>query len=381
MGIFGNIEKENVIGEKELALNTIRGSAKATFDEAEAMYKIVIKGSKGLDIESKEEAYAVNNAVATQLALICELYLKSLYIIENKRLSKSIDELWAELRNPNKIDPSRPKSASGHHLDILIDNLSLDSKTILKNRICLLDKIKKGNTTSISIYDILKRHGLIEDIGLIQPNQLDKEIEAHKNTFVNARYGGQIFSKPDIKFLEDLTTQIRVLARYKIEPVKGNKIDVTKYEKETFPKEISELYFQNPNSISEELILLIGDLEEKKELFKKVMHLKLHEKIILNLSSNKLFFLIKLFDFDEIFNILEAEYPSLVVSGFLQNMNPIEASAHIRAQDQKNKGFTEFCINLKVMLGTKFPKEKINEILNIYLSTSEKQNKFEIIRH
>lgn len=381
MGIFGNLEKGNIIGEKELALNTLMGSAKATYDEAEAIYMLVTKGYKRVDVETKKEAYAMKNAVATQLALVCELYLKSIYILENKKPSKSIDELWSELRNPSKIDSSRPKSASGHHLDILIDNLSLDSKTILKNRIGLLDKNKKGNLIDINIFDILKKHGLIEDIGIIQLPSLDKEIEAHKNTFVSARYGGQIYSNPDVKFLEDLTTQIRVLARYKISPVKGNRIDITQYQKGHFPKEIAELYYKSPDSISEELILLIGNSEEKKELFKKVMHLKLHDKIILNLGASKLYFLIRLFEFDEIFNILEAEYPSLVVPSFYENMNLIETATRVKEQDRINSGFTEFCINLKVMLGTKFPKEKISEIFDLFLSTKGNQNKMEIIKH
>jgi hypothetical protein len=368
MGFFDNIERENTIKERELALNTSGGSAKATFDEAEAMYKLVTNGIKGIDISNKEEAYAFNNAISTQLALICELYLKALYIFEQQLSTKTVEELWNSLRNPSKLDPSRPRSSSGHHLDILIDNLSFDTKTILKNRIATLDKTKEtGKVLDINIFDILKKHGLIDDVVSLELPNIDASIEEHKNTFAEARYGGQSFSKPDIKFLQHLTTQISVVARYKISPVRGRQIDVTKYQKGSFPNELSELYYQHPDVVCDELVLLIGDSEEKKALFIKVMNLRLHEKIILKLGASKLYFLIRLFEFEEIYNVLETECPSFIVPTFWEGRNPIAYAKKVKERDDKNKGFTEFCINLKVMLGTSFPKEKMNEMLDLYI--------------
>ena len=209
-------EKNNYIPN----LNNIYESAQRQFYEGNAFLEMAHTSIDNFSkINDKKFIYDISNAVASTLAFACESFLKALYIFENNTTGNNINILWENLKKPEKIDETRNKKRiKGHDLDILIDNLSLDTKALLETRLLTIDSENTEKLCEISIYDILLKNNKIKRLNLLDENKYHSWLEHHKRTFEKSRYGGELYHKVNLEFLFHLTLQISAVAQYKICP-------------------------------------------------------------------------------------------------------------------------------------------------------------------
>lgn len=227
---------------------------------------------KSLKENNVELIYDSCNAIASCLAFACESFLKALYIQENNISGNKIDDIWENLKKPEKIDPTRnKKKVKGHDLDILIDNLSLDSKLLLETRMLTIEMNKTEKYDQIDIFDILLKNKKIKKLNTMPTHKYYSWLEQHKRTFEKSRYGGQEYHQVNIEFLYHLAIQIRAVAQYKICPTDDQVFLLECNKLDNLPDELIDLYKVNRFYINEKLIKLITNNQEKKlELIKIV---------------------------------------------------------------------------------------------------------------
>jgi len=343
-------------------LQDIYESALRTYGEANAFFEMVELYLKNLEKKifelTKEEIYDKSNAIASDLAKCCEMYLKALYIFENNIEGKNIDEIWNKLmaqdkndrikrdENGNKVyyleqkdgsliytyvkvdekgnnivdtkgnpifvdkngneyslgNQGKAVTVSGHQLDRLIDLLSLESRLLLETRILTIPMETTEKNTKISILDLLREKGIISSNQQITQEQYNSWLEQHKKTFEEARYSGQKQHNINIEFLHHLATQIKAVVQYKISPKNNQIFTITDDELSKLSVEIQQLSAVNHNLLSEKLIKLVASDKEAKEKIITLLS-KQYINYIENLKSNNFYKLIKDFDLDEIFFI------------------------------------------------------------------------------
>lgn len=299
------MNKYKIIDEKNSYipnLNNINESAQRQFYEGNAFLEMAHNSIDSFSkIDNKELLYDISNAVASTLAFACESFLKALYIYENNTNETNINELWEKLKKPEKIDETRDrKKVKGHDLDILIDNLSLDTKTLIETRLLTINSEKTEKHSEITIYDILLKNNKIKKQILTDENKYYSWLEHHKRTFEKARYGGQLYHKVNLEFLFHLTIQIYAVAQYKICPTKQQK-NFKQFENiKDLPDELITLYHFENRHINEELINLISSNQEKKEEFIKIINNKAILEMLTKHSRIHLHSLIKIFEYEEI---------------------------------------------------------------------------------
>ena len=253
------------------------------------------------NITNKDLIYDLSNSIASTLAFACESFLKALYIFENNIKGNDINSLWEKLRKPEKIDSKRDKKkVKGHDLDILIDNLTIDTKTLLETRMLTINSENTEQYEEVTIYDILLKNNKIKRLNLLDENKYYSWLEHHKRTFEKSRYGGQLYHKVNLEFLFHLATQICAVAQYKICPTEEQK-KFNKFENiEELPTEIITLFHLDSKLVDEKLINLISKNKEKREILIKIMN---NETIINRMIKKPIidfYKLIKYFNYDEI---------------------------------------------------------------------------------
>lgn len=261
-------------------LDNIKEAAERTYGEANAFFEIIesyLKNEKEINTFTTKQIYDKTNAIATQLAMCCELYLKALYIFENNIEENKIEELWKKLKtseykldaNGNyiylleqnnekiytyvKLDENGKRERdqhgeniytdknnniysegkqgkkirqSGHELDRLINMLSTDSQKLLEIRMLSIPSANTDMYDKVTIYDELKKINLISTNQKISYEKYISWLEQHKKTFEQARYSGQAKHAINLEFLYHLTKQIKAVADYKISPSKNQEFDL-----------------------------------------------------------------------------------------------------------------------------------------------------------
>lgn len=254
-------------------LNDIKESALRTYGEANVFFNMVdlyLKDlSKSINAKSVEEIYDISNAVASDLAKCCEMYLKSIYIFENNVNVNNIGDIWNVLKNSSyKVDKNgnpiyllekngekiftyvkvndegktiyiddnnniysegtqgRKIKMNGHQLDRLIDILSPETKILLETRMCTIPINNSVMYNKVSLNDVLKICGLIYPDTRMSRTDYHNFVDKHKKTFEEARYSGQNVSKVNLEFLYHLTNQIKSVAQYRICPTSNQDFDI-----------------------------------------------------------------------------------------------------------------------------------------------------------
>lgn len=261
-------------------LNSIKESAERTYGEANAFFEIIelyLKNETEINTFTIQQIYDKTNAIATQLAMCCELYLKALYIFENNIEGNKIEEIWKKLKtseykidsngnhiylleqNDNKtytyvkVDKNGKRELdkngeniyidknnniyyegkqgkkikqSGHQIDRLINMLSTDSQKLLEIRMLSIPSANTDMYDKVTIYDELKKINLISTNQKISYEKYISWLEQHKKTFEQARYSGQAKHAINLEFLYHLTKQIKAVADYKISPSKNQKFNL-----------------------------------------------------------------------------------------------------------------------------------------------------------
>lgn len=350
-----------MFGPKELDIKNIynpnladiQESAERTYGEANCFFRkeelylndIANRLASGENFSDKE-IYDICHAIASDLAKCCEMYLKALYIYENNISGNLIDDLWSKLKNtefksdskgnllyqtPNGIitrtkydsngnpvydnngkivyvddsgntytENSRGAKIkmNGHQLDRLIDLLSPESKLLLETRMLTIPMNITEENRSISILDLLQEKGVLAIDEKITQAQYSGWLEQHKKTFEEARYSGQQNSVVNIEFLFHLTTQIKAVAQYKIDPKNNQKFSITDAELAKLPSEIQNIAASHSHFLSQELIKLIVSDEEAKDKIKELFS----KQYILpkSVSSNNFYDMIKNMSREEI---------------------------------------------------------------------------------
>lgn len=330
----------NILTESDLDLNNISVSAKSTLKEALMFLNLVKINIDHLNITDKNEAYALNNALATNLSISCELSLKALYLYEQQNSGKSVNELWADLRNPKRINPNLANKTSGHALNVLVGHLSNEVRTLINYRVRMLDKDLVEKYPDITFVDMLLAKGFVSGTPFMSDNEYDNDLIAHKETFVSSRYGGQAYSKPDLKFLYHLAMQLSTIARFFIEPTRqvSYNFNFSHYANKV-PSEVVSLYQIKPEYITDDLITLFvkrGDI--KAEVLRTL--LENYQDYIRKypLEPLKFYYMISAFD--------------------VKGISDVFGSIQVLEAEQNNDivGFLNFCIMARIIF-----KEKVEE--------------------
>lgn len=262
-------------------LQNIRESAERTYGEANVFFLMVENYLKSIEnnvnLLSEKDIYDNSNAIASELAKCCELYLKSIFIFENRLSNNKTEDIWKELKSPiyktdcngnfvylleknnekiltyvkildngDKVLDKNGKNIyvdknnneysegqqgkkiklNGHQLDRLIDSLSNDTRLLLETRMLLIPMSNTEMYDEISIIDELKQKGIIFGKRNMSQEEYISWIDQHKKTYEETRYAGQNKYDINLEFLYHLTKQIKAVAQYKIKPTKIQQFDI-----------------------------------------------------------------------------------------------------------------------------------------------------------
>ena len=359
-----------MLGTKELDLRNIynpnlddiQESAERTYGEANSFFRkeelylkdIETRISNG-ELISEKDIYDECHAIASDLAKCCEMYLKALFIYENNIPGNQINELWEKLKNREfktdekgnliyqttngiitfaKYDSNgEPEldendkiiyvddqgntysennrgskiKMSGHQLDRLIELLSPESRLFLESRMLTIPMDATEQNNSVSILDLLQKKGILDTQQQISREQYNGWIEQHKKTFEEARYSGEKKYDVNVEFLYHLTTQIKAVVQYRMDPKENQVFTVTDEELAKLPEEIRQLASLNSHLLSEELVKLIANNEEIKNKIISLISNKYVASTI-NTSSTDFCKMIKFMNINEISYILYLLY-------------------------------------------------------------------------
>ena len=116
-------------------LNDIKESAERTYGEANSFFRkeeLYLKEIESLikigEIKSERQIYDECHAIASDLAKCCEMYLKALFLYENKDSNYTCNELWKILEAKGKKDKNR-KDENGNVIYYQTEN---DNETPLR---------------------------------------------------------------------------------------------------------------------------------------------------------------------------------------------------------------------------------------------------------
>ena len=262
-------------------LDDKRESYKRTYGEANEFYDEIVLYLNNLSTKINnlipEQIYDSCSAVASDLAKCCEMYLKALYIYENRLNYISVKDIWNVLKNSSfkvdkngnpiyfleedgtrkytyiKVDNNGNKETdlssnniyvddngniykegkqgrkikmNGHQLDRLIDILSNDTKMLLEMRMCTIPMENTELYNQVSLFDVLKICNIIFPRRKMYQTEYLDWVDKHKKTFEEARYSGQNVSNVNLEFLFHLTTQIKSVAQFKISPTNTQDFDI-----------------------------------------------------------------------------------------------------------------------------------------------------------
>ena len=403
-------------------LNDIQESAERTYGEANSFFRKEELYMKDIEtrivlgeLSSEKDIYDECHAIASDLAKCCEMYLKALYIFENNIPGNQIDLIWNKLKNSeyksddkgnliyktsngtityakyddngnlildnngkiiyvdengniyNENNRGSKIKRNGHQLDRLIELLSSESRLLLETRMLTISMGTTEKNSSVSILDLLQKKGIISTDQKITTEQYSGWLEQHKKTFEEARYSGQKNYDVNVEFMYHLTTQIKAVVQYKMDPKNNQMFTVADEELSKLPSEIKQLVSFHSNLLSEELIKLIISDEEIKT---KIVDLFSQNYILpRDISQENFYNMIKIMDQNEITYIsyicYMAEYYEKLNGSIIQsekseknNIKKVFKIAGIfKALNISTNQIIGLCIQIKTTLGIKITND------------------------
>lgn len=400
MNIFTELSQKNTYQPN---LTSTQESCERTYRQAIRKLDKITQYYSGLDLSklSEEDIYDACCEAAADLALCCELFLKSIYIYENGLKDTNIDVMWNNLARPQVKDQNgndmyinngvvsmirvdndgnyildengnktyidengnilkngqqgKKIQKSGHDLEHLITTVISDESKLLLDIMMTANLMEETDKhTKVDLIDILTSKGAVESERKMTELQYKGWLNQHAVTFVDARYAGQSYHNIEVAFLFHLATQCKALAQYVIEPTKNENVNLTEEEIKKIPTIISKLASLNKQLISQELIKLVVHEEDKRLKLERVTQ----EKIIKLFEATRpshFCGLIKDFEVEEIAFVCESmeqcttkKYNSMNRTDYFQALLDVI----------KPNEFLNICIYLK-----SFTKNKINREL------------------
>lgn len=393
-------------------LTDIEESAKRTYGEAKCFFRKeelylndIQRRLETGELRLVEDIYDEVHASASGLAECCEMYLKALYIYENKNSNLSIEDIWNKLKTPeyktdengrliyrtsngiitypkydsnnnvmldsngneiytddqnNIYNPNNRGSKikmNGHDLDRLIKLLSDESQMLLEVRICTIpmEKTSTKSNKVVSIIDILRDKKIISLSNKMTETNYYSWVETHRKAFEEARYSGQIDSDVNIEFLYHLATQLKAVVQYKMKPTQEQIFNVTDEELKSLPKEIQELFEFDKKLVSQDLIKLVANNESVKS---KLVYLISNDyiKYLTGVKASNFYNLLNQFELNELMYVIH------LCKNFGTYKNSL-LNIYSCSKISTNSIIT-LCLDTKSELNIQFNSEIVNMIAN-----------------
>lgn len=316
MNVFTELSQKNTYQPN---LTSTQESCERTYRQAMRKLDKITQYYSNIDLSklSAEDIYDACCEAAADLALCCELFLKSIYIYENGLKGTNIDVMWNNLTRPQVKDQNgndmyinngvvsmlrvdsdgnhildengnktyidengnilkngqqgKKIQKSGHDLEHLITTVISDESRLLLDIMMTANLIEETDKhTKVDLIDILTSKGAVESERKMTELQYRGWLNQHAVTFVDARYAGQSYHNIEVAFLFHLATQCKALAQYVIEPDKKENVNLTEEEINKIPAIISKLASLNKKLITQKLIKLVVHDDDKRLKLEKV---------------------------------------------------------------------------------------------------------------
>lgn len=387
---------------------------------------------------SKKNIYDICHLIASDLALCCELYLKALYLYEHRNKNFKCDELWSilgakikedktkddrKVRDENenviyqaenngelvyvsaKVDSSgeiikdnkgnpiyvdkygneyddnkkgKVVKTNGHALDRLVGLMNEKSRFLLETRMKTIPMEITEKNNSISMLDKLIEMNLLPlSEEHITQEQFTDWLDKHKRTFEESRYSGQNANIVCVDFLYHLTTQIRAVVQYIMEPNKTQRFTMTLEELSKLPSEFEELALSYPQFLSEELIKFIFSNNDIKE---KIIEIIEMASILPNdITPDNFYNMIKLMNKEEIKYISNLCYITRNIIKIIKNKNQADFNVNenvfklaciFNNNNIYSNGIVKLCLQMKPALKMDVGNDFFEYLYNI-MQTSE----------
>ena len=405
------------LSDKEESAKRTYGEANSFFRKEELYLTDIERRLSTGELRLKEDIYDEVHSSASGLAECCEMYLKALYIYENKDGVLSIDDIWNKLKTPefktdengkllyrtssgvitypkydaannvmldsngneiytddfnNIYNPNNRGSKirmNGHDLDRLIKLLSEESQMLLEARMCTIpmQKTSTKSNKAVSIIDILRDKKILTLSNQMTESNYYSWVELHRKAFEEARYSGQIDSDVSLEFLYHLATQIKAVAQYKMNPTQEQIFSVTEEELKQLPNEIQKLVEFDKKLVSQDLIKLVANNENVKS---KLIYLLTNDyiKYLNGVKASNFYNLLEKFELNELKYVIQL---CMILCNY--DNNPFYGYYYFK----KLSGNTiiSLCLNVKSQFG-EFNGYIVNVLVNsmMYYSNLNKNN-------
>lgn len=400
MNIFTELSQKN---NYQPNLTSTQESCERTYRQAIRKLDKITQYYSNIDLSklSEEDIYDACCEAAADLALCCELFLKSIYIYENGLKGTNIDVMWNNLARPQvkdqngndmyinngivsmlRVDSSgnhildengnktyidengnilrngqqgKKIQKSGHDLEHLITTVISDESRLLLDIMMTANLMEETDKhTKVDLIDILTSKGAVESERKMTESQYRGWLNQHAVTFVDARYAGQSYHNIEVAFLFHLATQCKALAEYVIEPDKKENVNLTEEEIRNIPNVISKVAAISKRLVTQDLIKLVIHDDKKRKKLEGNSQPGIIE-LFLTAKPSHFYSLVSDFEIDEIAFVCESMARCSIKKE--KSMNGIDYFQALLNVIKPNE-FLNICIYLKG-----FTKNKINREL------------------
>lgn len=401
MNIFTELSQKNTYQPN---LTSTQESCERTYRQAIRKLDKITQYYSNMDLSklSEEDIYDACCEAAADLALCCELFLKSIYIYENGLKGTNIDVMWENLTHPQLTDSNgnemyidnngvisyvyvdankqpildergnktyidengnilrngqqgKKIKKSGHDLEHLITTVISDESRLLLDIMMTANLMEETDKhTKVDLIDILTSKGAVESERKMTESQYRGWLNQHAVTFVDARYAGQSYHNIEVAFLFHLATQCKALAEYVIEPNKKENVNLTEEEIRNIPNVISKVAAISKRLVTQDLIKLVIHDDKKRKKLEGISQPGIIE-LFLTAKPSHFYSLVSDFEIDEIAFVCESMARCSIKKE--KSMNGIDYFQTLLDAIKPNE-FLNICIYLK-----DFTKNKINKEL------------------
>lgn len=404
MNVFTELSQKNTYQPN---LTSTQESCERTYRQAIRKLDKITQYYSSLDLSqlSEKDIYDASCEAAADLALCCELFLKSIYIYENGLKGTNIDVMWNNLARPQVKDQNgndmyinngvismirvdsdgnhildengnktyidengntlrngqqgKKIQKSGHDLEYLITTVISDESRLLLEIMMTANLMEETDKhTKVDLIDILTSKGAVESERKVTESQYKGWLNQHAVTFVDARYAGQSYHNIEVAFLFHLATQCKALAQYVIEPDKKENVNLTEEEMRNIPNVISKVAAISKRLVTQDLIKLVIHDDKKRKKLEGINQPGIIE-LFLAVKPSHFYSLISDFEIDEIAFVCESMSKCSRKKTHNANSND---SFELLLSMIKPKEFLGTCVYLK-----KLTKYKINKELMVLL--------------
>ena len=418
MNVFTELSQKNTYQPN---LTSTQESCERTYRQAIRKLDKITQYYSNIDLSnlSSEDIYDACCEAAADLALCCELFLKSIYIYENGLKGTNIDVMWNNLARPQVKDQNgndmyinngvismlrvdndgnpildengnrtyidesgnilrngqqgKRIQKSGHDLEHLITTVISDESRMLLDIMMTANLMEETDRhTKVDLIDILTSKGAVESERKMTESQYRGWLNQHAVTFVDARYAGQSYHNIEVAFLFHLATQCKALAQYVIEPDKKENVNLTEEEIENIPNVISKVAAISKRLVTQDLIKLVIHDDKKRKKLEGISQPGIIE-LFLTAKPSHFYSLVSDFEIDEIAFVCESMSKCSRKKQYNGNAND---SFELLLSMIKPKEFLATCVYLKTLTKYKINKELMTLLIEKILDKMTFENNY-----